>query len=152
MLKFRHLVTLALVFPFGFAALAESPAPERALAFAFDDSELAWGPCPEFMPEGCQITVLHGDPAQANADILFKVPGNSSIPRHWHTSAERMVLLSGELEVTYDGQEPTVLKPGMYAYGPPRAAHSAECAPGAQCVLFIAFELPIDAVPAEDAA
>ena len=98
------------------------------------------------MPKGCGLAVLHGDPSKNNADALLKVPAGSEIPRHWHTSAERMVLVAGELTVTYDGQSPAVLKPGMYAYGPAKAPHKASCASGAACMLFIAFESPIDAV------
>lgn len=127
-------------------------AGETALAFAHTDSHLKWGPCPDFIPKGCEIAVLHGDPAQANADIFFKVPANFTIPSHWHTSAERMVLVSGELRVTYEGQPTTVLKAGMYAYGPAKRAHKAVCGNGAPCVLFIAFEAPVDAVSSETPA
>jgi quercetin dioxygenase-like cupin family protein len=130
-------------------ALAEAPAPEAAVAFALDDQRLQWGPCPAFIPKGCEIAVLHGDPGQPNADIFFKVPGNFTIPHHWHTSVERIVLVSGELHVTYDGHETTVLRTGMYAYGPAKLPHKAFCAEGAPCVLFIAFEGPLDAVPVE---
>lgn len=132
------------------AAVAQSPASDPALANTFKDAQLTWGPCPAFIPTGCEIAVLHGDPAKANADVFFKVPGDFDIPRHWHTSAERMVLVSGELTVTYDGQEPVVLKPGMYAYGPPKHSHKASCAAGDPCVLFIAFETPVDAVATEE--
>ena len=132
--------------------LAEEPASESALTLASVDAQLKWGPCPAFIPEGCEIAVVHGDPAQANADVFFKVPGDFTIPRHWHTSPERMVLVSGELQVTYDGQETTTLKPGTYAYGPAKLPHSAYCLKGAACVLFIAFEAPVDAVPIETPA
>lgn len=54
-------------------------------------------------------------------DIFFKVPADYEIPYHWHTSAERMILVSGNLEVTYDNQK------------------------GEPCILFIAFEEPLDA-------
>jgi uncharacterized cupin superfamily protein len=54
------------------------------------------------------------------------VPANFTIPNHWHTSAERTVLVSGELSVTCEGQPTTVLTPGMYAYGPAKLAHKAE--------------------------
>jgi quercetin dioxygenase-like cupin family protein len=91
--------------------------------------------------------VLHGDPAKPNVDIFFKVPAGSTIAPHTHTSAERMVLVSGELRVTYEGQEAAVLKPGTYAFGPPARPHSAYCAEGDPCVLFIAFESPLDAMP-----
>jgi quercetin dioxygenase-like cupin family protein len=59
-----------------------------------------------------------------------------------------MVLVSGELHVTYDGQEPAVLRPGMYAYGPAKAVHRGRCVSSEPCVLFIAFEGPVDATPA----
>lgn len=127
-------------------------AAEPALAIAFKDPGLKWGPCPEFIPKGCEIAVLHGDPGKGNADVFFKVPANFTIPKHWHTSAERMVLVSGSLKVKYDGQDAVTLKPGMYAYGPSKLAHEATCAKGDPCVLFIAFESAIDAVPSEPAA
>lgn len=128
---------------------AQDPSKEPALAISVKEAQLKWGPCPAFIPKGCEIAVLHGDPAKDNADIFFKVPANFDIPHHWHTSAERMVLVSGQLTITYDGQEPVTLKPGMYAYGPAKLPHKASCAKGDPCVLFIAFESPIDAFPTE---
>ena len=127
------------------AALADD-APERALAITPQDAGLQWGACPPFIPEGCQIAVLHGDPAKPNADVFFKVPGNFRIPLHWHSSAERMVLISGVMHVTYEGQDTAVLKPGSYAYGPARLPHDAYCEKGDPCILFIAFESPVDAI------
>ncbi len=123
-------------------------AGELALATAADNPGLQWGPCPDFLPAGCGIAVLHGDPAKPNADVLFKVPGQSDIPLHTHTSAERMVLVAGELLVTYEGQASARLLPGMYAYGPAGRPHSGRCVSDVPCVLVIAFEGPVDAVPA----
>jgi quercetin dioxygenase-like cupin family protein len=133
-----------------FAALAAvAAAQEPPLARTAKDPRLQWGPCPAFLPKGCRITVLHGDPAKHNADIFLEVPPNSILPSHWHTSAERMVLVSGELHVTYDGHKTAVLKPGTYAYGPSKLPHKAECRKAGPCVLFIAFESPVDALPNE---
>lgn len=128
------------------AASVQGGSSQPALALAADDAAIKWGPCPEFMPKGCALAVLHGDPSQDNADAFLKVPAGSEIARHWHTSAERMVLVAGELTVTYDGAAPIRLTPGMYAYGPAKAPHKASCGKAAACVLFIAFESPIDAV------
>jgi len=139
------LSALLFVGPFA-AAFAQEPPLSRTAG----DAVLKWGGCPDFMPKGCEIAVLHGDPAKSNADVFFKVPANAVIPRHWHTSAERMVLVAGELHVTYDGHEPVVLKPGTYAYGPARLPHKAECREAGPCVLFIAFESPVDAVAGSD--
>ncbi|MCC5809822.1 MAG: cupin domain-containing protein [Ectothiorhodospiraceae bacterium] len=122
-------------------------ADEKAFIWEPDSEELEWAPCPEFFPEGCGLAVLQGDPAQHNADVLLRVPGHSSVPHHWHSSAERMVLIAGEFHVDYDGQEPVVMRPGTYAYGPARLPHSAHCRSEETCLLFIAFEEPVDAVP-----
>ena len=122
---------------------------ELSVVKTFQDTDLQWGPCPSFMPEGCGIAVLHGDPAKKNSDIFLKVEPNSEIANHWHTSAERMVLISGEMEVTYEGEETVALKAGSYAYGPARKPHWAKCGDAGPCVLFIAFEEPVDAIPKE---
>ena len=131
----------------GTSAFAQAPAPEQASSRSAQDAQLQWGPCPPFMPSGCGLAVLHGDPTKPNADVFLRLPANAVIPGHWHTSAERMVLVAGELHVTYKGQAKVVLKPGMYAYGPAKLPHSASCAGSAPCVLFIAFESAVDAIP-----
>ena len=143
MLKLMQAVSTAVLMALSPLAAAAEP----ALALTHKDPSLKWGPCPEFLPKGCGIAVVHGDPAKPNVDVFFKVPGGSTIPSHTHTSAERMVLVSGELEVTYEGQKPATLKVGTYAYGPAGKPHKATCAKGDDCVLFIAFESPLDAMP-----
>lgn len=145
-LRFSLICLVGLV---GAFAHAQAPAEEPALTWTARDPQLKWGPCPPFLPKGCGIAVLHGDPAKDNVDVFFKVPAKSAIPLHWHTSAERMVLVAGELHVTYDGQKKAVLKPGTYAYGPAKRPHKGFCASAVPCVLFIAFESPLDAVPIE---
>ena len=132
----------------GSSLLAAAPSMgEAPVSWSHEDPDLQWGPCPEFMPEGCAIAVLHGDPSKKNADIFFRVPAGAVVPRHTHTSAERMVLVSGALRVTYDGHDPVDMKPGIYAYGPPEMPHKAVCTGAEACVLAIAFEQPIDAFP-----
>jgi len=112
-----------------------------------ESEQLQWGSCPDFMPDSCEIAVLQGNPAKPNADIFFKMEGNSSVPNHWHHSAERMVLISGKMEVNYKGQSPKVIRTGMYAYGPPEKPHTASCLSDDPCILFIAFNKPVDAFP-----
>ncbi|HEX9206843.1 MAG TPA: cupin domain-containing protein [Steroidobacteraceae bacterium] len=130
------------------AAIASLPCAagpgDVPLARTSADPALQWGPCPAVFPAGCQIAVLHGDPAAPNADVFFKVAPGYAIPHHWHTSAERMTLVSGRLRVTYDGHDPSVLEVGTYAYGPAGAPHTGECLSTQPCVLFIAFEGPVD--------
>jgi len=143
-LRSSLLLSLGLV---GSIGHAQAPDQDQALAWTADDVQLKWGPCPPFLPKGCGIAVLHGDPAKYNFDVFLKVPAKSRLPLHWHTSPERMVLVAGELHVTYEGQKTAVLKPGTYAYGPAKRIHEGTCASDVPCVLFIAFESPLDAVP-----
>src|SRR5688572_1538755 len=145
-LRVTSVAALAFTSPTG---LAQAPAGEPPLAFVAADKSLKWGPCPEFLPKGCRIAVLHGDPSRNNVDVFFQVPGKSKIASHWHTSPERMVLVTGKMSVTYDGHRPVTLEVGSYAYGPAKAPHSAECLSAGPCTLFIAFESPLDAVPTE---
>lgn len=142
----------ALLLCVGFASVAQAQSAEQAFIWTADDAELEWAPCGEmwdWMPEGCAVAVLQGDPAQRNADVFFRLPGGAVVPHHWHTSAERMVLISGALEVDYDDQEPVVMRAGTYAYGPAGLPHVTTCQSAEPCVLFIAFEEPADAVPME---
>lgn len=138
--------TLLLSFYLGAAGVN---ADGKAFSHTINDPDIAWGPCPDFFPAGCQLAVIQGDPTKPNADIYFKIPGGYAFPAHWHTSAERMVLVSGELNVTYKGQPTTHLKRGTYAYGPAKAVHHGECISKEACVLTIAFEEPVDAFKAE---
>lgn len=136
------------------AALAQSPArpaaepaAEPSLAIRASDPALRWGPCPPIFADKCQIAVLHGDPAKPNADIFLRVAGGSVLPPHNHTSAERMILVTGKLHVEYQGAKPVTLSTGDYAYGPAGRPHRASCLGTRPCTLFIAFEGPVDAKP-----
>jgi quercetin dioxygenase-like cupin family protein len=142
--------TILALFLLTFAPKAH--AQDAPLAWTPADPDLEWGACPAFMPESCEIAVLQGAPDQPNADIFFKMAPGTAIPSHRHTSVERMVLVSGEMQVTYEGHDPVVLRPGTYAFGPAELPHEASCAVGEECILFIGFEEPIDAMPAEPVA
>lgn len=127
------------------AAAAPVAASAEPLVRTARSGALQWVPCPDLFPQGCELTVLNGDPAQPNADAMLRVPGGFVIPPHSHTSAERMVLVEGVLEVQYQGHPATILREGSYAYGPAGLPHRAHCRSSEPCVLFIAFIAPVDA-------
>lgn len=149
-LTFVSLFMTFLVIGATYAQKGDSSEMENSVLMSIDDPSLQWGPCPPFMPEGCNIAVLHGDPSQEKADVLFRVNGNSSIPNHWHSSAERMVLLSGKMEVTYKGEKTSTMKLGNYAFGPAKKPHTAKCVSKDPCILFIGFNEPVDAYAVEE--
>lgn len=133
----------------GLLTAASAQVPERPLAIAHDDASIGWSACPALFPNGCELTVLHGDPAAPGADVLLRVAPGQALPDHRHTSAERMMLAAGRLTVKYHGADETTLRPGTYAYGPAGLAHRAACVSDEPCVLFIAFDGPVDAMAAE---
>src|SRR5918994_2359179 len=128
---------------------AQQSTSEQAISRKYDDPQLKWNVCPPIFPKGCEIAVLQGDPVNGRSDVFLRTPANYKLPLHWHTSPEHMILVSGELHVTYEGQKPSILSAGTYAYGPAKAKHEARCANASPCILFIAFESPIDAVLVE---
>ncbi len=110
---------------------------------------IKWGSCPPIFGKGCEIAVLQGDPSLANADVVLRLQPGVRLAWHRHSSAERMILVSGQLRVEYAGSKPATLKGGHYAYGPAGLAHRAACADVAPCILFIAFDGPVDALAAD---
>lgn len=137
---------LALASTFG-TAMAQSPTPAAPLAINPTDPALKWGGCPPIFPGACEIAVLQGDPTRPNADILLRVGPGYVLARHKHSSAERMILIEGELRVKYDGADAVTLGPSTYAYGPAGLPHEGKCVSASRCTLFIAFEGPVDAEP-----
>ena len=121
------------------------PVAEPPLAIAPGGEAVRWGPCPPILPGDCRIAVLHGDPSRPNADVLLRIGGGYVLPPHRHSSAERMILLSGRLLVRYSGATAATLEPGHYAYGPAGRPHTGRCLSTEPCTLFIAFEGPVDA-------
>lgn len=145
-MKYLRIATLTTtILAAGLSGMAATAQTDEPLAIRTGDPELTWGPCPPFFSSTCRIAVLHGAADAPNADVFFKVAAGDELPHHWHTSAERMVLVEGRLSVQYDGQSAVVLEPGMYAYGPPKLPHVGRCESEQDCVLFIAFEGPVDA-------
>lgn len=125
--------------------LAQDPSA-LPLATQATDAKLTWGPCPPIFSGDCNIAVLNGDPAKPNADVFLRIGGGMTLPVHRHSSAERMILVSGRLRVDYRGAPPVTLMPGSYAYGPAGLPHLAVCLSKQRCTLFIAFEGPVDAM------
>ncbi len=124
---------------------ATAMAGEPALHSTHDSASLEWGPCPPFFAEGCGVAVLHANEDGTGADVFFRYPAGESFVEHWHTSAERMVLVQGRMDVTYEGQDTTTLNVGDYAFGPAKHKHHGACVSDDDCILFIAFNQAIDA-------
>lgn len=154
-MKLKHLFThltftlFISIFFFGstlFAQNLEDNKTELSVVKTADDIDLKWNPAPDFFPN-CSFTILHGDIEKPNLDFFFKIEANTEVVNHTHNSPERMILITGVLEVTYEGEKTQILKAGTYTYGPARKPHKAKCLDKGPCVLFVAMINPFDAFP-----
>lgn len=90
--------------------------------------DLKWGPAPNFLPKGAQITILDGDPGKAvGITLRMKLPAGYQVPAHWHPTQENVTVLSGSLHVgmgnVLDKKAGQLLKVGGFAALPPRMNH-----------------------------
>ena len=146
----KNMITIAFVFlAIGLNAQSNGLSDtetETSFSTTIDNKDLKWLPAPDFFPN-CSFTILHGDISKPNLDFFFKIEANTEVVNHTHNSPERMILVSGDLEVQYEGEKPVILKAGTYAYGPSGKPHKAKCLDNGPCVLFVAMVDPFDAVP-----
>ena len=145
--KKRHILLSlsALLSIFTSCGVLSSESMEKALAYSYDDENLKWVKCPPFLT--CEFAPLNGALGTPNNDVFIRFPSKAKIPFHTHTSTEHMVLIEGEFHTTYVGQDKVVLKAGDYAYGPGNLAHDGYCASEEACIMFVAYETAVDAVP-----
>ena len=109
--------------------------------------KITWGPAPPALPAGAQISVLEGDPGQKGAVTLrLKFPANYIVPPHWHSTTERVTVLSGTLQVgmgdTLDRQRSQALAPGGFVSLPAKMHHYAWTA--TPTVVQISLQGPFD--------
>lgn len=144
-LKLQSRLILISIFLFSYSSYGQEMTKMDNSVAVNTHEVMEWGDCPDFIPSGCNVAILNGNPAEKNADAIFKFEPGTDIPEHWHNSAERMILIQGELDVTYEGEKTRTLKAGYYAYGPAKKPHTAKCKGSEPCLLFVAFEKPVDA-------
>jgi hypothetical protein len=108
-----------------------SPAWSAGAEHVFmNPSDIKFGPAPPNLPKGALIAVLYGDPGKPGPVVLrLQAPGGAKIAPHWHTTAENLTVISGELFLgdgdVLDMKKAHGLKTGGYHYLPAKAHHYA---------------------------
>jgi quercetin dioxygenase-like cupin family protein len=80
-------------------------------------------------------SVQHGDPSKGAAVILAKSTTGCTVPWHWHTADEQLMMVSGNAKVAMKDGQPTSVHSGDYLSLPGKNAHHFTCV--AACTLFI---------------
>lgn len=89
-----------------------------------------WSPAPPVLPSGAQISVLEGNPGAKGPVVMrLKFPANYVVPPHWHSMAERIVVISGTFYIgsgdAVDRQSSQALAAGGFVSLPATMHHYA---------------------------
>jgi len=87
------------------------------------------------LPSCINMAVESGDPSKGPSVIVFKAPAGCSIPWHWHTPTEHVMIVSGSAKVEMKGGSTAALGPGGYAMMPSKHVHQFTCT--SACLAFV---------------
>jgi quercetin dioxygenase-like cupin family protein len=75
------------------------------------------------LPTCMTLSVLHGDPSKGPSTILLKFKPGCSVPWHWHTANESLIMASGTGQAQMKDGKPLAMKAGDYLYLPAKGIH-----------------------------
>jgi len=87
-------------------------------------------------------SVQSGDPSKSGSVILGKANAACTVPWHWHTPTEQLMIVSGTAKVEMKDGAPVTLHAGDYAKLPTKHVHQFTCQ--AACTLFISSDVAFD--------
>ena len=109
-------------------SLAASMAFAEAPGFVFSQDKLEWKPAPPGLPQGAEVAMLFGDPAQGGPFILrLRAPKGYKVGPHKHSGMETLTVLSGGLRYgegdKIDPVAQQTLSAGGFAAAPAEMVH-----------------------------
>lgn len=76
------------------------------------------------LPPCMTLSIQEGDPAKGPLVVLAKFKPGCSVPWHWHSFNERLLIVSGTGKGEMKGEaKPLTLKPGDYVLLPGKGVH-----------------------------
>jgi quercetin dioxygenase-like cupin family protein len=94
------------------------------------------------LPTCAKGSVQSGDPTKGASIIFAKVPAGCSIPWHWHTPSEHVMMVSGVARMEMKDGKPLTLTAGGFALMPSHYVHQFRCERA--CQLYIYSDLAFD--------
>jgi quercetin dioxygenase-like cupin family protein len=87
------------------------------------------------LPTCATASVQNGDPSKAASVILAKAATGCTIPWHWHTANEQLMIVAGSAKVSMKEGAPASVHSGDYLSLPGKNAHQFSCV--AACTFFV---------------
>lgn len=104
--------------------------------------EMKFGPIAG-LPTCVQVAIESGDPAQGAFVALAKAKTGCTVPWHWHTANEQLMIVEGTARVHMkDAGQPVALRAGGFAMMPSRHVHEFHCTQA--CTFFIHSDQKFD--------
>jgi len=94
------------------------------------------------LPTCATGAVQSGDPTKGPSIIYSKMTAGCTIPWHWHTPNEHLMMVTGTARMDMKNGQPLTLRAGGFAMMPSHHVHQFSCAKG--CTLYIYSDGPFD--------
>lgn len=75
------------------------------------------------LPKCLTVAVLRGDPSKEAAALMLKFTPGCTVPWHWHTAGEQLMIVSGVGTAQMKDGKPASMHAGDYAYLPAKSVH-----------------------------
>ncbi len=102
---------------------------------------MKFGPFPG-LPTCASGSVQNGDPAKGPSFILAKLKSGCSVPWHWHTPSETLMMVSGTGRAEMKGGQGVTLQSGGFALMPATHVHQFVCQH--DCMFYVYSDAPFD--------
>jgi gentisate 1,2-dioxygenase len=86
------------------------------------------------LPACMTLSAQRGDPTKGPAIIIAKFTSGCSVPWHWHTAGENLMVVSGKGKLEMKDAAPAPLAAGDYVYLPGSHQHQFTCV--SACTMF----------------
>jgi quercetin dioxygenase-like cupin family protein len=91
-------------------------------------------------PDCLTLAALRGDPDKGPSVVEIKLTPGCIIPWHWHSINESVVPLSGLLEISMQGEKPSIIVNGDYNYLPAKHVHQDKCTGSRPCSAIVSMD------------
>ena len=98
---------------------------------------------PELGERSPETAILHVDPQTKATQMLLRVPKDTHVPLHWHSTNETHTVVKGTFIVECDGQR-EVLNQGSFNFMPAKMHHEAWTRPDEGALVFVTLSGAFD--------
>ena len=94
------------------------------------------------LPSCTPGSVKSGDPAKGPSIILAKADTGCTVPWHWHSPSEHLMMVKGVARLDMKNGKPITLRAGGYAMLPAKHVHQFVCT--SSCVFYVHSDGALD--------